>query len=153
MTMWHSGPGRMAQWATYGVDGLVAEILQEAGFPIVVESRWIESVYQALHCGIGHGADLVYQRWAKRSQGAQDTFPFFESPAVANGDGGYRVTCRRGHEHCPGSQLVGFRPGELAVEPQDVFRLLVGVDDHPCQYRTNTMQPILEGGPDTKIPT
>src|SRR6266545_1486071 len=55
---------------------------------------------------VGHGADLVRQRGAKLSEGPQDVLAFVEAPVVADRDGDYRCSFRRGEQRANGIQLV-----------------------------------------------
>src|SRR5262245_23679978 len=96
---------------------------------------------------------MVHQRWTERPEGAQDTFASLYGPVVTDGDDSNRVTVRRGRQHGIGRQCVGFRLGKVAVEGEDLSRLLERVDHHARQHRANPMELILKRGDDAKVST
>src|SRR5262245_58731211 len=131
-------PGRPV--GDHGVDGVIAEILEEIGFPIDLGLSWIRGIERALECGIGYGIDVDCEGAAVGSEGVQDSFPRLDGPVVTDGDDRDRIPCRRARQERIAGEFVGGCPGVLAVELKHRFSLLDGVDYYPCQHRADGME-------------
>ena len=62
------------------VDGLIAELLEEAGFPVLAEPGRVEGIDERLHLQVGHGADKIGNRWTDLPQRLHDRFSRVEGP-------------------------------------------------------------------------
>src|SRR5262249_48695515 len=77
---------------------------------------------------VGHGLDVVGQGWTKLPEWPQDLLPCLERAAVANRQDAHFGPIVRGAQAAYGVQLIGALPGEVAVEPQELFSFGKGVE-------------------------
>ena len=136
----------------HGVDSASADIVDEMGLDVVVAASGGQGCEDLLGRGVGHGLDVVSQGRAKFPDWPQDLLPFLERPAVAHRHDAHFGSVVGGAQAAYGVQLIGALPGEVAVEPQVLFGLRKGVEQHARQHhRTHGMELVLKGGDHAKV--
>jgi hypothetical protein len=112
----------------HDVDGVVADLPQKVVFLIVLIPRGVRWVEHALEFSIGHGADLILQRWAKPADRCDQPLTLSQRAGVADADSHRLGTLGRGQESRIGGHLLVGGAGEVAVELQGLSRLRKGME-------------------------
>ena len=112
----------------HDVNGVIADLPQHLVFLIVLVPAWVRRVHYTLQLSIGHGADLVLQRWAKPADRRDQALPLCQRPGVADADGHRLGTRGRGQETSIGGQFLVGGAGEVTVELQGLSRLCKGME-------------------------
>src|SRR2546421_3864434 len=110
------GGGDAGEVLDHDIDGFVTDFPQNVIFLIVLVPRGVRSVHYTLQLSIGHGANLVLQRWAKLADRRDQAFTLSKRPGVADADGHRLGTLGRGQETSIGGQLLVGGAREIAVE-------------------------------------
>lgn len=134
-----------------GGQRLLTQALEIARLPVVAQAGRIEGFHDALQPAIGHGAKQVLQRRAKRSQWLQEAFPFLQGAAEPHDGHDGRRAIGQGGQDNRGAQLVGSGPGEVAIQAQELLRLVHGIDEHPPQQWTDGMELVFKSSRDAEI--
>jgi hypothetical protein len=73
-------------------------VLNQVCLPVILTPTRKRGIQQCLEGYVGHRADQICQRCAKRSEGPQYFLSFINAAVVTDGDGDYRYAIRRGEQ-------------------------------------------------------
>src|SRR5215207_2824509 len=135
------------------VDGLIAELLDEAGLPVLAEPRRVEGIDERLHLQVGHGVDKIGNRWTNPSQWLHDRFSHVDGTVVAESDGGNRCAIRQLPQATGPSKFIRSRLGDLMEDVENLSCLSKRIDQPACQHGSNRVETEFQGGGDPEVGT
>src|SRR5215208_3671428 len=135
-----------AQLVNDHVDGLIAELLYEVGFPVLAEPRRVEGIDERLHLQVGHGVDKIGHRLTYPSQRLHDRFSHVDGTVVAESDGGNRCAIRQRPKDTGRSKFIRGRLDDLMEAVKYLSCLSKRIDQPTCQHGSNRVETEVEGG-------
>jgi hypothetical protein len=106
------------------VDRLVAEVTEEAGFPVVQAAGRKAAIEHRLDLAVVHRRERVRRGTGEVSQRTQDLLGHIDGSHIADRDGEHLVAVGSGQEDGVGHHFVRRMGQEIPVEPKPAPRLL-----------------------------